>query len=536
MGFYNSPRIITDNLVLSLDAANVKSWSGVDETTGGSPYGYFTGGVKSGSPYDTSASQRIDFSSDSSTTSPKGPLTENKRMHSGTGSNSYGYLAGQLPNNTNADRIDYSNDTATALSRSDVLVDEANRRAAVGNNSYGYFAGGTPSTTKVSRLDYSNDTGGGAQKGYLSTGRYGLSGTGNSSYGYMAGAFSPANVDRIDYSSDTSTTLTRGPLTSSRYGVAAMGNANYGYWAGGYPENTLGTTIDRLDYASDTDTCLSKGNLSESKYWVTGTGSPTYGYIGGGREQHDPGQSDFSWTSKIERIDYSNDTATASPKGPLAIAVRETGAVSSQANGLGPSSSSTWKDMTGSGNNIDVDGPTFSGLNGGVWDFNGSSNYMEKTTFSDVAFGTGDFAVETWVRVDNLTANHMIFESRSDVGATQDGFVFFVYGSNQDEWAVWTAGAAKISGANGSVAADTWYHTIVTRISGTTTLYVNGVSIGSFSDSYNYSNDDLRIGKNVSSADYLNGKIALFKIYKAKGFTEAEALQNFNATRTRFGV
>ena len=299
--------------------------------------GYFTGGV--GTPSIISTVQRVDFANDTATASPKGPLSDIKRMHSGTGSTSYGYLAGQLPNNTNADRIDYSSDTGTATSKANVLIDEANRRAAVGNNSYGYWAGGTPNTTKISRLDFSNDGGGGVQKANISAPRMGMSGTGNQNYGYMAGGFSPANVDRIDYASDTSNTLTRGPLNASRYGVAAFGNSSYGYWAGGYPENSssIGSTIARLDYASDTNTCLLKGNLTETKYWITGVGSPDYGYVGGGREQHDPSQPDFSNTTKLERIDFSNDTATASPKGPLATAVRETGAVGGSSNGLSPS-------------------------------------------------------------------------------------------------------------------------------------------------------------------------------------------------------
>ena len=92
----------------------------------------------------------------------------------------------------------------------------------------------------------------------------------------------------------------------------------------------------------------------------------------------------------------------------------------------------------------------------------------------------------------------MIWETRSAASSTEDGLVFFVDGSNRT-WKVWTAGAAKIIGNIDDVAADTWYHTVVARSSGTTTLYVNGVSIGTFSDSYNYSNDDLRIGKNISS-------------------------------------
>ncbi len=52
-------------------------------------------------------------------------------------------------------------------------------------------------------------------------------------------------------------------------------------------------------------------------YWRTppsgGGGSPSpypYGYFGGGT----PGPF-----SRVDRVDYSNDTATASPKGPLSV-------------------------------------------------------------------------------------------------------------------------------------------------------------------------------------------------------------------------
>ena len=41
---------------------------------------------------------------------------------------------------------------------------------------------------------------------------------------------------------------------------------------------------------------------------LAATGNASFGYFGGG----DPGA-----ISRIDRIDYSNDTATASPKGEL---------------------------------------------------------------------------------------------------------------------------------------------------------------------------------------------------------------------------
>ena len=170
-----------------------------------------------------------------------------------------------------------------------------------------------------------------------------------------------------------------------------------------------------------------------------------------------------------------------------------------------------------------------------LFEFNGLDDYVEYLSNSDVDFSVDNFTVETWVRVDHVGyADHMIWETRSAASSTEDGLVFFVDGSNRT-WKVWTAGAAKIIGNIDDVAADTWYHTVVARSSGTTTLYVNGVSIGTFSDSYNYSNDDLRIGKNISSDNYLKGKIAQFRLYKGTGFTSAEVNQNFYAHKRRFG-
>ena len=203
----------------------------------------------------------------------------------------------------------------------------------MGNASYGYFAGGAPGTkTQVSRLDYSNDGGGGVSKGNLSTSGTGKTGVGNQSYGYVSGGIFKTTVDRIDYANDTATATPKGPLAAQGYARGAAGNTSFGYFAGGSPETVSGTNIQRIDYANDSNTALLKGTISESKYYLAGTGDQSYGYFGGGREAGDPSQTDIPSTSKIERIDFANDTATASPKGPLAIAFRQGAAVSAAAN------------------------------------------------------------------------------------------------------------------------------------------------------------------------------------------------------------
>ena len=58
---------------------------------------------------------------------------------------------------------------------------------ATGNQDFGYFGGGDPVVSTVDRLDYSNDTTTAVTKGPLSVARYALRATGNADFGYFGG-------------------------------------------------------------------------------------------------------------------------------------------------------------------------------------------------------------------------------------------------------------------------------------------------------------------------------------------------------------
>ena len=142
-----------------------------------------------------------------------------------------------------------------------------------GATNFGYFGGGTPGpVSTVDRIDYSNDTATASVKGPLSLARYLLAATGNSSYGYFGGGNSPSQspsqvstVDRIDYSNDTATSSVKGPLSSVKYQLAATGNSSFGYFGGGTPFPAT-STVDRIDYSNDTATASVKGPLSFARY------------------------------------------------------------------------------------------------------------------------------------------------------------------------------------------------------------------------------------------------------------------------------
>ena len=288
--------------------------------TGNSNYGWF-GGV---SP---SIVERIDFSNDSSTASPRGAVSSPNPATSGraTGpaiklqkAGNFGWFGGGSPATSAVDRIDFSNDSATALSRGSLSLTRYSS-AATGNSNYGWFGGGyAPSiSATVDRIDFSNDSSAASPRGTLSLARSSSAATGNSNYGWFGGGYAPsrsATVDRIDFSNDSSTASPRGSLSLARGGPAATGNSNYGWFGGGLaPGPAIVSTVDRIDFSNDSASASPRGPLSAGKYVSAATGNSNYGWFGGGS---------FPYTAAVDRINFSNDSVTSSPRGSLTLARR----------------------------------------------------------------------------------------------------------------------------------------------------------------------------------------------------------------------
>ena len=317
--------------------------------------GYFSGGYQpSNSPsfpstvyYSTVA--RIDYSSDTTTVPARGSLPHTKSSAAGFGNQNFGYNVGGYVNGTGlgssvVDRIDYSNDSSSPSPKGNLAFDKLNSLLGTGNESFGYAAGGygyDPSVgpiyrTTIQRIDYSSDTSTAAQKGNLATNARDSSGTGNQSFGYYAGGTTHpfariSTVQRVDYSNDTATAAVKGPLSDAhRREIGAAGNADFGYFMGGYNaipgSNTWVTIVDRVDYSNDTATASPKGPLSQSRSHAYGTGDQSFGYVGGGEGNNNENMS------SLERVDYSNDTATSLVRGPLIYSLRNSSASSSKQN------------------------------------------------------------------------------------------------------------------------------------------------------------------------------------------------------------
>jgi len=301
--------------------------------TGNADYGWWQGSKNGNTSWAGGGSivERVDYSNDTATASPRGNLIRGASMEpadNAAGNSRFSWIAGYHPSN-NILKINYANDTVTSTEISgtssstkifsgsfsvvqyglpDTTLDVLGFAPTTYGSATGYFGGGRPgSFSTVDRIDYSNDTAAASPKGPLSVARAMLAATGNASYGYFGGGFpaTTSTVDRVDYSNDTATASPKGLLSETRHRHAATGNSSYGYFGGGFSKST----VDRIDYSNDTATASPKGPLSAARYSLAATGNASYGYFGGGRPSPNK--------SSVDRIDYSNDTATAVAKGPL---------------------------------------------------------------------------------------------------------------------------------------------------------------------------------------------------------------------------
>ena len=269
--------------------------------------------------------QRINYSNDTATAVSKGNLAAAISYHSAVSSFTHAYTFGGSPSpsfRSIVQGVTYANDTASATTVANLAEPVYRTYSGMGNKTYGYQSGGQrPSntgTSEIDRIEYASDTSTGLQKGNLASSRYLQTATGNLSYGYVCGGSPPFQnnslVQRVDYGNDTATATPKGPLHQGSRKLAATGTASYGYVAGGTNPDLSSTT--RIDYSNDTATSVQKGSMTVTRENFGAMSSPAYGYYTGGS---------MPWPqpsrSSTDRIDYSNDTATASPKGVLSVGV-----------------------------------------------------------------------------------------------------------------------------------------------------------------------------------------------------------------------
>ena len=285
--------------------------------------GWYGGGSIAGTSVSTI--DRITFATDTATASVRGPLSATQYYQAAAGTLTYGWFGGGgfSPTSSTVTRITYAIDTSTSTNRGPLSLSIGQLGASSDGTTYGWFGGGYSSPgyrSIVQRITYATDTATATARGPLSAVKAALSALGTANDGWFGAWFSGSNIDRITYATDTATASIRGQLTTILMQYAAISdNTTYGWFGAGY--NPAGaplynvSTVQRIQYSTDTATCSVRGPLLTSLHRLGASGNNQYGWFGGGFVR---GTS--SETSSVNRIEYANDTVTASNRGPLSAA------------------------------------------------------------------------------------------------------------------------------------------------------------------------------------------------------------------------
>ena len=161
--------------------------------------------------------------------------------------------------------------------------------------------------------------------------------------------------------------------------------------------------------------------------------------------------------------------------------------------------------------------------------FNNAS-YCEFST-SSLSPGTNDFSVEFFINQTSTPVNvsgfgDCVFDAGYRIGA---GFNRGMRIWIQQDLTVYVQFYDPIGGANtiissSSITLGTWYYVGLSRVSGTTRLFIGSSQVGSnanITNSLEFTNNRFGAGIYTLSTNYLNAKVASFRLNVGSGFSTA---------------
>lgn len=195
-----------------------------------------------------------------------------------------------------------------------------------------------------------------------------------------------------------------------------------------------------------------------------------------------------------------------------------------------PGTGTTWYDLSGTGSNITlVNAPTFTAGTPAYFSFNGTNQYGTGSTPN--VLPSNQYTKSMWLRLGSYAYNNNVVSSYAGGHFTFGSGQNRYYSGHQD-WDNYNAFPT-----NATFNLGQWYYIAVTfEAYVSMKTYVNGV----FDNSSTYNLNPHPGNGSTDIASYqgnnlLNGSIGEFFCYN-RSLTDAEVLQNFNATRSKYGL
>ena len=182
----------------------------------------------------------------------------------------------------------------------------------------------------------------------------------------------------------------------------------------------------------------------------------------------------------------------------------------------------------------------YSTIASGTFVSDGNADYIDfgKTPTN---FPTGDISIFVWIRASSLSNGWNIFMTKwftntAGTGGYSD-FHYAIYPSGGSYYQnLYTAYQSNLFGST-PLVANTWYQVGFTIGGGNMQMYINGKPDGDLrsNNRINYNESNLFLGDPRNGVGGLVGTIGSFAIYN-RVITQEEVFQNFNATKTKYGL
>ena len=196
-----------------------------------------------------------------------------------------------------------------------------------------------------------------------------------------------------------------------------------------------------------------------------------------------------------------------------------------------PGSGTTWRNLASNNFNCTLtNGPTFSGANMGSIVYDGVD---DSVTCSLVTSDANNVTMESWFKATTLPGDRGLILNGNG-GSNGYGLQFGACGTAGTTLYVFFGGVSCNVVSYGTLVTNTWYQAVYTRTTSPSTsniLYINGIS-----RSTNTSlNPNAPAGSTLIGHSAFNGNISIARIYN-RALSATEVLQNYNATKNRYGL
>jgi hypothetical protein len=202
------------------------------------------------------------------------------------------------------------------------------------------------------------------------------------------------------------------------------------------------------------------------------------------------------------------------------------------------SGSTSWTDLSRSGNNGTLtNGPTFNAGNGGSIVFDGVDDmaiipYNSTLNLCNIL----NWTISVWIKLlDNLGSFNCIISQWQQVFSGDAWLLNHSNGTVGFIWAPYDVNGNMFASDTPLIVGD-WTNVVLVKSGSNFSLYQNTNLVGSFSNSGTKSvTYQIEMGRYGGSSSYIGAQYSSVTVNHI-AFTTSQILQNYNATKGRFGL